>query len=190
MHERDVWMGCMHVWRGCIHAWRGCIPTRRGCIKKMCACREGLHSYCQQVWGQAGIAGRALGEDSSSSSTSSSNPVCVSGLKGRKIWQRACRHLPELGGGGRDLPRSSARTGPGGAGRGTGMVLGVAQHSTHPAWHSTNPAWREERRDGGKQGGRKDRRTDSTAPCSYRDGASDDPSRPSSIPFLGFKSHP
>lgn len=76
------------------------------------------------------------------------------------------------------------------------MVLGVAQHSTAHILHgmalilhSTAPVLH-----GGKEGqreaGKKDRRTDSTAPCSYRDGAWPWWVITSSIPSLGCKSQP
>ena len=134
VHGGDI---CMHgggASRGCVHARRRCIP-----IASRCGDKQELPTGqlpLQRIQLQSRPCHRSEREENLA--------------KGLPPPPRA---------GGEDPPRSGARAGPGGAGRGAGMVLGVAQHSTHPAWHGTNPAWRGERRDKRKQGGRTDGRT-------------------------------
>lgn len=149
------------------------------------ACMEGVHSYRHQVWGQAGIVPRALHEDNYGQFPLQHIQL-KSHLSNRAEREEGLAKDPS------PLPRAGgtclALTGPGVQTGTRGWVW--RWHSTAPSCTAWDQSCTEGRQEGQREAVRKDRCADSTAPCSCRDGASDNPSGPSSIQFLGCKSFP
>lgn len=167
MHGGGAWRGCVHSWRGCSH-----MASRFGDKQELPTALWVRTVPLQHIQLKSQLCNRS--ESGGNLAEGPSLP-------------------PRAGGGGPASQWCSA--GPGGAGRGAGMVLGW--HSTAPIphgveliLHSTAFPCMEGRKEGQREAGRKDRWTDSTAPCSYRDGADDHSPEPSSIPSPGCKSQP